>query len=388
MVPNQDDPSDRPPTGAGDTAPVPSGQTSNEKYRDLVEHTHDLIQSVDTEGRLVFVNAAWQQTFGWSSFEAQGKPLWEIIHEDSMEHCQLAFQQLMHEGGRVPINARFVSRTGQAIYVQGIAKVLRREDDVITHAFLRDVTKEFQEGQKRQSLEAELAQAQKMEALGRLTGGVAHDFNNLLTVIYANLDALEEHTDDEGRPFIEEIMHATDSGAELIARLLSLTRKGAHNPVPTDLREVSNRVEGLLRQTMPSSIHFTYEASPEPLIAILDPSQLEHALINLVMNAIDAVESDGLVTLRLRRYDNPNSEKPEGEFLEIEVQDDGCGMPPDVVKRAYEPFFTTKEIDKGSGIGLAQVYGCVNRADGHIQIQTEVGVGTTFQLLFPAASLD
>lgn len=360
-----------------------SRSSSTEKYRDLVEHTHDLIQSVDPQGRLVFVNAAWQQTFGWSASEAQEMHLWEVIHQDSMEHCQVAFEHLMNEGGRVSIEARFVGREGQDIYVQGIAKVLHHESDVITHAFLRDVTKEREEDRKRKSLEAELAQAQKMEALGRLTGGVAHDFNNLLTIIYANLDALEDYTDQAGRPFIEEILHATNSGAELINQLLSLSRRGSHNPAPTDLVSIARGVEGLLRQTMPSSTHFTCKTASTPLIATVDPSQLEHALINLVINAADAIDADGSITLTVRPYASIHPKIPTGEFVEIEIRDDGCGMSPEVLAHAYEPFFTTKEANKGSGIGLAQVYACVSRADGHIQVHSEVGIGTTFQLLFP-----
>ena len=356
---------------------------SGQRYRDLVEHTHDLIQSVDPQGRLVFVNAAWQQAFGWTAEEAAGMPLWNFIHEESMKHCEQAFQQLMTQGGQVTVDARFVSRHGEDVFVRGIAMLLKRDNDYITHAFLRNTTNERKRELARQALEAELAQTQKMEALGRLTGGVAHDFNNLLTVNYANLDALEESVDDQARPYFNEVINATESAAALIRRLLSFSQKGEFEPKPVDVSEIALGVEGLLQHTMPPTISFHCEATPNGLIAIVDPTQLEHALINLVVNAMDATQS-GEITLRTGTTDDYKGLNIAGDKVVIEIRDTGSGMSPEVAERIYEPFFTTK--DKGSGIGLAQVYGFVSRSDGTIQLDTSLGVGTTFRIVLPRAS--
>ena len=352
-----------------------------QRYRDLVEHTHDLIQSVDAQGHLVFVNAAWQNAFGWSAEEAQGMPLWSLIHQESMLHCQEAFQELMTSRLPVDIDARFVNRDGGDVYVRGIAKVLERDDMVITHAFLRDITRERAEEAERKVLEAELAQAQKMEALGRLTGGVAHDFNNLLTVIYANLDVMGETLDPSAKPYFDEVFNATESASALIQRLLSFFRKGSSEPLPTDVSTCVQNVERLLHNTAPPSVHLTCEA-PEPgLIAVLDPNDLEHALINLVVNAIDATDPGG--EIRLRAWGEQDPDHPNQGAVIVEVKDTGSGMPPEVAARIYEPFFTTKDADKGSGLGLAQVYGFVTRAGGTIQLATELGVGTSFRLRLP-----
>ena len=347
-----------------------------QRYRDLVEHTHDLIQSVDAGGQLVFVNAAWQKAFGWSSDEARGMFLWELIHEESLAHCQEAFRELMTSRKPVTVDARFVSRDGRDVYVKGIAKMIERGEEMVTHAFLRDITRERAEEAERKALQAELAQAQKMEALGRLTGGVAHDFNNLLTVIFANLDFMGEMIDPSVRPYFDEVVHATDSASSLIQRLLSFFRKSDLEPTPTDVSTGIQNVEHLLHSATPSSVQLVCEVSEAGLMAFVDANDLEHALINLVVNAIDATGGEGKICLRAWG-------EPGGGPVVVEIVDKGVGMTDEVAARIYEPFFTTKGSDRGSGLGLAQVYGFVTRAGGTIQLETAPGVGTTFRLRLP-----
>ena len=245
-------------------------------------------------------------------------------------------------------------------------------------------------------LEAELRQAQKMEAVGQLTGGVAHDFNNLLSIIVGNLQLLSRPLNGQEKlmELVDSALKAALRGAELTKRLLSLSRRQMLEPRLLDVNELVMEMDELLRRTLGNSVDIEtrFEKNLHP--ATIDPGQLESALLNLAINARDAMPEGGQLLIETSNLSIPESGSPEfpqatpGEYVFLAVSDTGCGMPSDVVDRAFEPFFTTKDVGKGSGLGLSMVHGFVEKSGGFTSIRSNVGVGTRVRLLFPMSDED
>jgi signal transduction histidine kinase len=238
--------------------------------------------------------------------------------------------------------------------------------------------------------EAQLAHAQKMEAIGQLTGGVAHDFNNLLTAILLNADVLADRmTDDKLRPLAEATRMAAERGADLTRRLLAFGRRQTLEPRPTDVNALVTGMEQLMRRTLGEHIAIDIRAGPDLWPATVDPGQLEAAVVNLALNARDAMPQGGRITIETGNveldegYTSLNADVRAGDYIMVAVGDTGSGMTADVVSRAFEPFFTTKEVGKGTGLGLSMIYGFVKQSGGHARIYSEVGVGTVVKLYLP-----
>jgi hypothetical protein len=227
--------------------------------------------------------------------------------------------------------------------------------------------------------------------VGQLTGGVAHDFNNLLTVVMGNLQllALQLKGDASAEELIRGAIKAARRGADLNRTLLAFSRKQRLAPVPVDLNEMIAGMTGMLRRTLGEHVHVVVTEAPGLPRATADAAQLETALLNLAVNARDAMEDGGTLTIETRsalldeHYALLEGDVEPGRYVMLAVSDTGTGMPPDVVARAFEPFFTTKETGKGSGLGLAMVYGFVKQSGGHIKIYSEQGIGTTVKLFLP-----
>jgi CheY-like chemotaxis protein len=231
-----------------------------------------------------------------------------------------------------------------------------------------------------------------MEAVGQLTGGVAHDFNNLLTVISNSLDLLAQPLRDETQRqrIIESAMRASERGAKLTHQLLAFSRRQSLRPDIHDLNRLICGFEAVLRRACPEPIEFELELCEEPVAANIDGPQFETALLNLLVNARDAMRGGGTVRIRTGRESidaaraRTMSDIPSGDYATVSVTDTGEGMPPEVAARAFEPFFTTKEVGSGSGLGLSQVYGFVAQSGGHVEIESKPGAGTTVKLYLPA----
>jgi signal transduction histidine kinase/DNA-binding response OmpR family regulator len=247
---------------------------------------------------------------------------------------------------------------------------------------LQDVTDQ-------KALEEQLAQAQKMEAVGQLTGGVAHDFNNLLTIVMGNADMLIRRTgeDDPLMPKLQAIRQAAERGQALNRQLLAFARRDRLRAEVTDVDVLIAEFLPLMMQAVGEAVTVKTIDSGQELRVEVDPAHLETALLNLAVNARDAMSDGGELTIRTRRVSGLPGAKTNGkaaaEFAVIEVEDTGCGMPEEVAKHVFEPFFTTKEVGKGSGLGLAQVYGFLQQSGGEVRVQSRVGQGTTFQLYLP-----
>ena len=244
-------------------------------------------------------------------------------------------------------------------------------------------------------MEQQLRQAQKMEAIGELSGGIAHDFNNLLTIVLGNLELLDEHLEHRGdlEGDVQEFTHAASKaalrGAELTQRLLAFGRRQPLRPSAIDLNALVSGMTGLLTRTLGETIAIDTPLAADLWHTLVDPGQLEHALLNLTINARDAMPNGGKLIIETvnaqldEEYVKHEAEVAPGDYVMLSVSDTGTGMPPEVVERAVEPFFTTKETGQGSGLGLSMVYGFVKQSGGHIKICSEVGRGTTVKLFLP-----
>jgi signal transduction histidine kinase len=251
------------------------------------------------------------------------------------------------------------------------------------------------EVKQRENAQAELVQSQKMESLGQLTGGVAHDFNNLLTVIFGNLEMLERRlTDAEHREYLKDAQEASRLGADLAKRLLAFGRRQSLNPKPVDLNALVKGMADLLRRSLGKMVEIeTRLAEGLPMIMV-DPGQIENALLNLAINARDAMPQGGRLVIETAGAEidgdaaAADAEVVPGDYITLSVTDTGAGMTPEVRQRAFEPFYTTKGAGAGSGLGLSMVYGFVKQSGGHIQLDSELGRGTTARLYLPARESD
>lgn len=241
---------------------------------------------------------------------------------------------------------------------------------------------------ERERAEARLVQAQKMEAIGQLTGGIAHDFNNLLTAVIGSLDLLLRRTDDEKiRRLANAALQAGERGATLTSQLLSFSRRQRLSPTPVEPNRIVESMGDLFRRTIGETVSVELDLAPDIWRAMADPTQLEMVLLNLAINARDAMPGGGGVRIATRNMDAVPAvlagELAPGEYVTIEVADTGTGMSRDVLARAFEPFFTTKEQGKGTGLGLAQVYGFARQSGGTVRVSSREGQGTTVILYLP-----
>ena len=256
---------------------------------------------------------------------------------------------------------------------------------------LRDLSTQHREQAERIKLEAQLHQAQKMEAIGNLTGGMAHDFNNMLGVIIGNIDLLRDLKKDDADvdELTREALDAAFRGADLTRRLLAFARQQPLRPQQIDVNELVSGITRLLRRTIGEDIEISLDLAAELGPVVVDPAQLEASLTNLATNARDAMPDGGRLMIATGNrtldadYAAQHAEVVPGAYVMLEVSDTGCGMTPEVMHRIFEPFFTTKSRDKGTGLGLSMVFGFIKQSGGHIGVYSEPGIGTTFRLFLP-----
>jgi signal transduction histidine kinase len=255
--------------------------------------------------------------------------------------------------------------------------------------FLRDITEHKHALEARRLMEEQLHQSQKMESVGQLTGGVAHDFNNLLMVISANLELIEGAADtSDVRRCAEAARRAADRGAKLTTQLLAFSRRQALRPKLVNANELISEFQGLIHQAVGDGCEVKLQTDKELWLCHVDPSLLETALLNLALNARDAMADRGVLQIETQNIVEEESVAgcSPGSYVRLSVTDNGSGMPPEVRDRVFEPFFTTKEVGKGTGLGLSMVYGFVRQSGGHIAVESAPGAGTTVALYLPAAT--
>jgi PAS domain S-box-containing protein len=361
---------------------------SEERYRQVVEHMLEAIWIHDG-GRIVFANSYAAQIFGAvAPSELIGQSIITRVHPDDRERATARTRAVMEQGRIAHLSElRFVKLDGSTVMLEVRAAPIDYEGRPCVMAVARDIT------QRRQT-EHQLQQAQKMEAVGQLTGGVAHDFNNLLTVIMGNLGIAADRVgaDRLASEAIGAALAGAKRGAALTHRLLAFSRRQTLQPHAFDLNQLVAGMRDLLHRTLGENIEIEISLRRGLWMAIADRNQVENSLLNLAINARDAMPAGGRLTIETSNsrldaaYAAGNAEVTPGDYVMLAVSDTGTGMTPGVLERAFEPFFTTKEVGKGTGLGLSMVYGFAKQSGGHVKIYSEVGHGTTIRLYLPRAA--
>ena len=357
------------------------GERTRERDR-LWQTTNDLMGTAGLDGYLRSVNPAWERLLGWNERTLLERPFLDLIDPEDRAETGAVLARL---AGQEPITDfvdRIISRDGRRRTVMWTAVP---EGDRF-HIVGRDITEQ-------RVVEDQLRQAQKMEAVGQLTGGIAHDFNNLLTGIVGSLDLmqtriLQGRTDSLER-YIRAALNSANRAAALTHRLLAFARRQPLEQKPLNANVLVSGMEDLLRRTLTERVHLEIVTAGGLWPTLCDPHQLENAVLNLAINARDAMPEGGRLVIETcnthldRSYTRLHPEVAAGQYVCLCVTDSGLGMPPDVVARAFEPFFTTKPLGMGTGLGLSMIYGFARQSEGHAKIYSEPGQGTTVKIYLP-----
>ena len=355
------------------------------RYRQLTEHATDIIYNCDLEGRFTFVNPTAARLTKYSEDELLGRSFLSLIRDDYRRRAVEFYDRQRTDGIRSTyLELPLIAKDGTEVWVgQSVQVVEEQGVPVGIQAIARDIT-------ARLALEDQLRQAQKMEAIGRLAGGVAHDFNNILTAVLGSADLLCLQLDPADARWMEAdaIRRAAERGAGLTKRLLSFSKPQQTAATIVDLVSVVGSMEPVLRRLLLDKIAVDVTASRVPIHVRAEESALSQIVLNLVINARDAMPDGGTATIDMGIIDlqepvAPRLGLPPGLHAGISVRDTGQGIPPEIQRHLFEPFFTTKPADQGTGLGLSIVYGIVKALGGAIEVQSEVGQGATFTIYLP-----
>ena len=354
----------------------------------------DLLGALNSQGHFETSNPAWATVLGWSEAEVASMSIFELLHPDDLEHTRAGFE--LTQAGQPAI--RFVNRyrckDGSYRWISWVGI----PEDGFVYCTGRDITAEREAEIELAATRETLRQTQKIEAIGQLTGGIAHDFNNLLTGIIGSLDIVRRRMAanrlDEIPRFMDAASASALKAAALTHRLLAFARRQSLDARPNDINRLVTDMEDLLHRTLGEQIELRCSLAADLWIALTDANQLESALLNLAINARDAMSNGGRLTIRTANtrldadYTSLQDDVEPGDYVVVSVSDTGTGMPPHVVASAIDPFFTTKPVGEGTGLGLSMIYGFAKQSRGHLRICSEVGQGTTVKLYLPRALQD
>ena len=354
----------------------------------------DAVITTDTSGNIERLNRRAEELTGWSSPDAHGQPLAEVyapVSADTSEPVEDLVDSALRRGEvfRRTAASAFADRHGRTRYVSDNAAPIRDPSGLVVGAVLvfRDMSEE-------RDLQEQLKHSQKMEAIGQLAGGIAHDFNNVLSAILGSAELLRNGLDDDEhheRGLVEQVIKASKHATHLTQQLLAFSRKAPMRTEFVDLHRVLEELATLLGRIIDKRIEIQLETGARYSMVAGDPSQLQNALLNLGVNARDAMPRGGRLSIRTRNVTlEVNQSEPigvaPGEYVEVSLVDTGCGMSPETLEHIFEPFFTTKETGQGTGLGLAGVYGTVQSHGGSISAESTLGTGSSFRLLLPVAT--
>lgn len=341
---------------------------------------------LDPKGTVLAWSRAAEAIFAYSADEVLGKP-YPVVPEGGEKEFDALLQQAMAGERLRDVHVRRKRKDGRLRDVRASSAPIYDDDGETVRGTvyaMEDMTERF-------VMEEKLRHAQKLEAVGQLTGGIAHDFNNLLSIMTMNLDLLEDRLegDAEAGELLESARAGAFRGAELTQRLLAFGRRQSLLPVITDLNELLPELAKVLRRTLGDHIAVTTSPAEDLWSTFVDTSQVENAILNLAINARDAMPEGGRLHIETgnahldAEYATGYIDVSPGDYVMISVSDTGCGMPPELMEQAFDPFFTTKEAGHGTGLGLSMVYGFAKQSGGHVRIYSEVGHGTTVKLYLP-----
>ena len=367
-------------------------QQSEERYRGLVGTMQDIVHSVSADGTILFIGPQVER-YGFTAEELVSQPFIKFISPEDRDAVLRSFDHTLATGEQALMTFRLASKDGAVVWFEEIGQPVRNAAGQIVSisGMLRDVTERKEAEEEQQRLEAQLLQAQKMEAVGRLAGGVAHDFNNLLMAImnYADLCSDELDDDHPAHEWLHEISVESQRSANIVRQLLAFARKEAITPQVLDLSEAVTGMLRLLRRLIGEDMELVWIPGANVWPVKMDPGHVDQLLANLCVNARDAISGAGRVTVEAKNTTiGPDHhamciQAPPGEYVVLTVTDTGCGMDETTLEHVFEPFFTTKEVGRGTGLGLATVHGIVTQYGGGLDVTSEVGVGTTFRIYLP-----
>ncbi|MFC3472200.1 CHASE domain-containing protein [Massilia oculi] len=370
------------------------------RFKAILETAYDGFVAIDRQGRITDWNAQATRIFGLDAAQAIGKPAEVLLPEERRAAFRTTFDAFTRGGGGPlagqPTETEVLHASGRRVPVELAVALLPPGDGAGATVFVRDITprreseaRELQRQQRLDEARQALARAQKLEAVGKLTGGVAHDFNNILHIISANVQLMLRADGPPSRKRLHNVLDAVERGSKLAGQLLAFARRQPLHPSVVDVAQLLERSDSLLQRAAGDDIVLERSAAPDLWPTLVDPNQLEHVLLNLVINARDAMEGNGRIALRLANLTvAPGASQLEGEpapgdYVVITVADDGHGMPPEVMEHAFEPFFTTKPEGKGTGLGLSMAHGFVRQSGGQIRLESAPGAGTTVTIYLP-----
>ena len=365
----------------------------------VLEGAGNIIVILDLNGCFVSFNHSAETVTGFSRNDLIGKSIWDsVIPPEERETTKKVFNDLLENDRDIASNheSSWVTKTGEYRLIDWHNTTVRNSDNEITHivAIGYDITeKRFNEREK-DRIQRELNQSRKMEALGKLTGGIAHDFNNMLGIIIGYTDlAIYKSTNDKTSPYqgyLDQIKTASTRAKDLIAKMLTFSRVKQDESHSLDVSPLLDENVLLMNSVLPSTIQLTVHKKNNVKNILMDPVQFQQITMNLIINAKDAMDGVGKIEISLSNYTAVNDEcsschkKLTGQWVEFAIKDNGCGMSKEVEERIFDPFFTTKGLGQGTGMGLSVLHGVVKGHNGHIIVESTLGKGTKFRLLFPA----
>jgi two-component system, cell cycle sensor histidine kinase and response regulator CckA len=361
---------------------------SEDRFSYLIQNLSDVITVVAVDGTMLYQSPSIERVTGYNPSELLGKSFFSFIHHEDEPAVRAALERVtLGVGSAAPPEFRFRHKNGAWVWFESVGNNLL--NDVAVGGIVvtsRDVS-------ARRELEDQVRQSQKMEAVGRLAGGIAHDFNNMLMVMqgYAHIVLHEGGISSSARKSVETILRTTESAANLTRQLLSFSRKHAFSPQVLDLNSLVNRMSEMLLGLLREEMEFGVRLSPQESCISADPAQIEQVIMNLVVNARDAMPQGGTLRLETKHVHSDSmhlnhTEVEAGDYVMLAVSDTGVGMDPETQSHIFEPFFTTKSKDEGTGLGLSVVYNIVRASGGHVRVLSEIGKGTTLQVYFPRVS--
>jgi two-component system cell cycle sensor histidine kinase/response regulator CckA len=370
-----------------------AAQELAQRFRNLVQDLNAVVWEMEVPSfRVSFVSNRAEHVLGYPAQNwLREADFWQNhIHPEDRQHIVELSRKSIGEGKDYSLEYRALAADGRVVWLQDIVRLVRDGSGRVRQ--LRGVMVDIT---ARRQLEEEFRQAQKMEAVGRLAGGVAHDFNNLLTIISGYVELILEKLEAVSplRPNVEEVKKASDRAAGLTRRLLAFSRRQTIMPQVVNLGEVAAGTEKMLRRLIGEDIEFVLQSDPVLGSVRADPAQIEQILVNLAVNARDAMPQGGKMVIETSNvqldeaFASSHAAVTPGPYVMLAVSDSGTGMEGRVLTHIFEPFFTTKERGKGTGLGLATVYGIVKQSDGNIWVYSQPGVGTTFKIYFPRVDL-